>query len=90
MAVGGAQVMEEDLQRVAQATGAQVQTTVNGLNPKVLGTCETFQEQQVTPKCHVLHHPHPSCLAVAGGGFVIASLGSAVSVACGLLRHGIL
>ena len=40
------QVAEEDLQRVAQATGAAVQTTVNELNPAVLGTCETFEEVQ--------------------------------------------
>ena len=33
--------------RVAQATGAAVQTTVNELNPVVLGTCETFEEVQV-------------------------------------------
>lgn len=38
---------EEDLQRVAQATGAAVQTTVNGLDPGVLGSCEQFQEAQV-------------------------------------------
>ena len=41
------QVTEEDLGRVAAATGAQVQTTVNNLNPKVLGTCAQFEEQQV-------------------------------------------
>lgn len=41
------QVTEEDLGRVAAATGAQVQTTVNNLNPKVLGTCAEFEEQQV-------------------------------------------
>lgn len=40
-------VAEEDLQRVAQATGAAVQTTVNGLDSSVLGTCERFQEAQV-------------------------------------------
>ena len=43
------QVAEEDLQRVAQATGAQVQTTVNDLDPKVLGTCNKFEERQVFP-----------------------------------------
>lgn len=41
------QVAEEDLQRVAQATGALVQTTVNNLDPKVLGTCTKFEERQV-------------------------------------------
>jgi hypothetical protein len=41
------QVAEEDLQRVASATGAQVQTTVNNLSPKALGTCAVFEERQV-------------------------------------------
>ncbi|KAK9840343.1 hypothetical protein WJX74_007905 [Apatococcus lobatus] len=40
-------VTEEDLGRVAAATGAQVQTTVNNLNPNTLGTCAQFEEQQV-------------------------------------------
>eukprot|EP00208_Stichococcus_sp_RCC1054_P006272 CAMPEP_0206140596 /NCGR_PEP_ID=MMETSP1473-20131121/9980_1 /ASSEMBLY_ACC=CAM_ASM_001109 /TAXON_ID=1461547 /ORGANISM="Stichococcus sp, Strain RCC1054" /LENGTH=530 /DNA_ID=CAMNT_0053534795 /DNA_START=134 /DNA_END=1723 /DNA_ORIENTATION=- len=40
-------VAEEDLQRVSQATGAQVQTTVNDLDPKFLGTCAQFEERQV-------------------------------------------
>lgn len=38
---------EEDLQRVAEATGAQIQTTVNSLSPKALGSCTQFQERQV-------------------------------------------
>lgn len=42
------QVTEEDLQRVSQATGAQVQTTVNGLSESALGTCAQFQEKQVS------------------------------------------
>lgn len=33
-------VPKDDLERVAKATGAQVQTTVNNLDPKVLGSCE--------------------------------------------------
>jgi hypothetical protein len=40
-------VQEEDLKRVAAATGASVQTTVNNLDTKVLGTCEQFEEVQV-------------------------------------------
>lgn len=43
-----AQVPEEDLQRVAEATGGQIQTTVNNLSPaKALGTCQRFEERQV-------------------------------------------
>ena len=40
-------VPQEDLMRVAKATGAQIQTTVNGLTPKVLGTCGEFEEVQL-------------------------------------------
>eukprot|EP00850_Spirogloea_muscicola_P018892 SM000178S03457 [mRNA] locus=s178:145029:148469:- [translate_table: standard] len=40
-------VAEEDLQRVAVATGGAVQTTVNNLVPEVLGTCGDFEERQV-------------------------------------------
>jgi hypothetical protein len=40
-------VARDDLERVARATGARVQTTVNGLTPDVLGTCEKFEEVQV-------------------------------------------
>jgi len=42
------QVQESDMHRVAVATGAQTQTTVNNLNPKVLGSVEAFEEKQVT------------------------------------------
>jgi hypothetical protein len=41
------QVPEEDLKRVAAATGAAVQTTVNGLDAQALGTCAHFEEVQV-------------------------------------------
>jgi T-complex protein 1 subunit eta len=41
------QVAEEDLQRVAEASGGQIQTTVNKLSPKALGTCAFFEERQV-------------------------------------------
>ncbi|GFR39923.1 hypothetical protein Agub_g431 [Astrephomene gubernaculifera] len=36
-----------DIERVTKATGAKVQTTVNNLDPRVLGTCERFEERQV-------------------------------------------
>ena len=44
------QVQESDMHRVAVATGAQTQTTVNNLNPKVLGSVEAFEEKQVVPQ----------------------------------------
>ncbi|CAG9461032.1 unnamed protein product [Pedinophyceae sp. YPF-701] len=40
-------VADEDMRRVAKATGAKVQTTVNGLEPSVLGQCAKFEERQV-------------------------------------------
>eukprot|EP00244_Chara_vulgaris_P000512 TRINITY_DN1088_c0_g1_i4.p1 TRINITY_DN1088_c0_g1~~TRINITY_DN1088_c0_g1_i4.p1 ORF type:complete len:522 (+),score=127.76 TRINITY_DN1088_c0_g1_i4:269-1834(+) len=40
-------VVEEDLQRVARATGAAIQTTVNNLDLEVIGTCKLFEERQV-------------------------------------------
>lgn len=40
-------VPNEDLIRVAKATGGVVQTTVNGLTPDVLGSCGTFEEVQL-------------------------------------------
>jgi hypothetical protein len=35
------------MERVFKATGARVQTTVNNLDPAVLGTCAEFEEKQV-------------------------------------------
>ncbi|KAL0372104.1 UNVERIFIED_CONTAM: T-complex protein 1 subunit eta [Sesamum calycinum] len=40
-------VTEEDLQRVAAATGGTVQTTVNNIIDEVLGSCDLFEERQV-------------------------------------------
>lgn len=41
------QVVDEDLQRVAAATGATLQTTLNNFDPSALGSCERFEEKQV-------------------------------------------
>lgn len=40
-------VANDDLTRVTQATGASVQSTCSDIRPEHLGTCETFEEQQV-------------------------------------------
>ena len=40
-------VPEDDMKRVADATGAVIQTTVNNLDLKVLGSCAKFEERQV-------------------------------------------
>jgi len=43
----GGRVPQADLERVSKATGAPIQTAVNGLNASVLGTCAMFEERQV-------------------------------------------
>ena len=40
-------VPEEDLKRVCKATGAVLQTTANGLDDNILGTCGKFEEVQL-------------------------------------------
>ena len=40
-------VVDADLRRVAQGTGAAVQTTTHGLDKSILGTCGSFEERQV-------------------------------------------
>merc|ERR1719387_2636474 len=37
----------DDLERTRRATGAEVQTTVQGITPAVLGTCGRFEERQL-------------------------------------------
>jgi len=37
----------DDLERTRRATGAEVQTTVQGVGPEVLGTCGEFEELQI-------------------------------------------
>jgi len=40
-------VPSEDLNRLVKATGAQIQTTIHGLTPDVLGYCGDFEEVQI-------------------------------------------
>merc|ERR1712039_403807 len=40
-------VESEDLERTRRATGAEVQTTVQGVTSAVLGTCGKFEEKQI-------------------------------------------
>lgn len=60
------QVQESDMHRVATATGAQTQTTVNNLNPQVLGTVEAFEEKQVKHSATMLVQAMHSYAGVAG------------------------
>merc|ERR1712000_447382 len=43
----GGRVEEEDMRRLAKATGATVQTTSSKLTDDVLGTCALFEEKQI-------------------------------------------
>ncbi|KAK3706845.1 T-complex protein 1 subunit eta [Vermiconidia calcicola] len=40
-------VASEDLERVCQATGASTQSTCSDIQPRHLGSCETFDERQI-------------------------------------------
>ena len=71
-------VADDDLQRVAKATGARVQTTVNGLEAagaagagSVLGTCAAFEERQVGAERYNLFtgcpHARTATLVLRGG-----------------------
>merc|ERR1719454_1454303 len=40
-------VDSDDLERTRRAVGAEVQTTVQGIQPSVLGTCGEFEEKQI-------------------------------------------
>merc|ERR1719456_397013 len=50
----------DDLERTRRATGAEVQTTVQGIQPNVLGTCGEFEEVQVGAERYNLFKKCPS------------------------------
>ena len=64
-------VVQEDMQRAARALGATVQTTVNGLDASVLGTCAHFEERQVGGERYNLFTgctmPHTVTIVLRGG-----------------------
>lgn len=53
-------VTSEDITRVAKATGAVLQTTVNNIAADVLGTCGSFQEKQIGAERYNLFEECPS------------------------------
>ncbi|BFZ56262.1 T-complex protein 1 subunit eta [Savitreella phatthalungensis] len=64
-------VSSEDLMRVCQATGAAVQSTCSDIRPEHLGTCATFDEQQIGGERYNLLQGCPSaktCTLVLRGG----------------------
>lgn len=64
-------VSDEDLQRVIEACGGSVQTSVNNLKPENLGTCELFQEEQIGNERYNLFTGCPrakTCTFILRGG----------------------
>ena len=64
-------VQYDDILRLAKATGAVVQSTVNGISEEVLGTCGSFEEAQVGAERYNLFTGCPgtkSCTIVLRGG----------------------
>ena len=57
-------VTNEDITRVAKATGAVLQTTVNNIAADVLGTCGTFQEKQIGAERYNLFEECPSVFLI--------------------------
>ncbi len=55
-------VPKEDMERLIKATGGQVQTTVNGLQPQVLGTCGAFEEIQIGAERYNIFKQCPSVI----------------------------
>lgn len=53
-------VPQDDINRVAKATGAVLQTTVNNVAPDVLGTCGKFEEKQIGAERFNLFEECPS------------------------------
>merc|ERR1712232_1297343 len=64
-------VDSDDLERTRRATGAEVQTTVQGISPNVLGTCGEFEETQIGAERYNLFTQCPqtktSTLIIRGG-----------------------
>ena len=64
-------VQHDDILRLAKATGAVVQSTVNGIAGDILGTCGSFEEVQVGAERYNLFTGCPgtkSCTIVLRGG----------------------
>jgi T-complex protein 1 subunit eta len=57
-------VPSEDINRVARATGALLQTTVNNVAPDVLGTCGKFEEKQIGAERYNLFQDCPSVIII--------------------------
>ena len=61
-------VQKDDLSRVSKATGAVLQTTVNGLTDDVLGKCGLFEEVQIGNE---RYNMFTKCVATKTATFVL-------------------
>jgi T-complex protein 1 subunit eta len=65
-------VTVDDLERVSKATGASIQTSVNGLSPNILGTCAVFEEKGLGDERYNIFTGCPSAktatIILRGGG----------------------
>lgn len=64
-------VGDDDLRRLASATGASVQSTVSDLSPEILGTCKNFEERQVGAERYNFFEGCPTgktCTLILRGG----------------------
>lgn len=53
-------IAEDDIKRIEKATGARIQSTVYGVDPKIMGTCGVFEEVQVGSKRYNLFTECPA------------------------------
>jgi len=64
-------VVQDDLERVGQATGGVIQTSLSDLSPAILGLCEKFEEKQVGGERYNFFTGCPkakSCTIILRGG----------------------
>ena len=61
-------IAEDDIKRIEKATGARIQSTVYGVDAKVLGTCGVFEEVQVGSKRYNLF---TDCSAAETATFIL-------------------
>lgn len=74
-------VPDEDLKRTMKACGGMVQTSVNDLTPDVLGTCETFEEEQIGGERYVVAHERV-CILVAIFNHFLTSFRYNIFIGC--------
>lgn len=88
-------VAEDDLARAAEATGAQIQSSLNNLHKSVLGFCDSFKEINIGKERYnifILNNSRTVTLILRGCSEqyideVSRSLHDAIMVVRGMLKH---